>query len=146
LSRVAELVLIEVLRRHIEALPPGGTGWLAGLNDRQVGAALALVHSRPGEHWTVERIARQVGMSRTTLQDRFSQVVGEPIFGFLTKVRLHLAAREIVSSSRPIKAIAEEAGYDSARSFSRAFKRTFGVTPSRWGRRNRRRRQGASAR
>ena len=71
---------------------PGGAGWLAGLNDRYVGAALALVHGRPGEHWTVERLARQVGLSRSALAERFSQVVGEPIFGFLTQVRLQLAS------------------------------------------------------
>ena len=56
--------MIEALRRHVESLPPGGAGWLAGLNDRYVGAALAMVHGRPGEHWTVERLARQVGLSR----------------------------------------------------------------------------------
>ena len=97
LSRVAELVLIEALRRHVEDLPPGGSGWLAGLNDRYVGAALALVHGRPGEHWTVERLARQVGLSRSALAERFSLVVGEPIFGFLTRVRLQLAAHELAT-------------------------------------------------
>lgn len=139
LSRVAELVLIEALRRHVESLPPGGAGWLAGLNDRYVGAALALVHGRPGEQWTVERLARQVGLSRSALAERFSQVVGEPIFGFLTQVRLQLAAHELLTTERSIEAIAEDAGYEAVNSFSRAFKRAFGKPPSVWRRKRRRR-------
>ncbi|MDH5264595.1 MAG: AraC family transcriptional regulator [Betaproteobacteria bacterium] len=140
LSRVAELVLIEALRRHVEDLPPGGSGWLAGLNDRYVGAALALVHGRPGEHWTVERLARQVGLSRSALAERFSLVVGEPIFGFLTRVRLQLAAHELATTAHSIETIAESAGYEAVNSFSRAFKRVFGKPPSVWRRKPRRRR------
>ncbi len=140
LSRVAELVLIESLRRHVESLPPGGTGWLAGLNDRHVGAALALVHGRPGEHWTVERLARQGGLSRSALAERFSLVVGEPIFGFLTRVRLQLAAHALATTPRSIEAVAREAGYEAVNSFSRAFKRVFGKPPSVWRRKPRRRR------
>jgi len=140
LARVAELVLIEALRRHVEGLPPGGSGWLAGLNDRYVGAALALVHGRPGERWTVERLARQVGLSRSALAERFSLVVGEPIFGFLTQVRLQLAAHELLTTDHGIEAVANDAGYEAVNSFSRAFKRTFGKTPSAWRKRSRRRR------
>lgn len=140
LSRVAELVLIEALRRHVEDLPPGGSGWLAGLSDRHVGGALALVHGRPGEHWTVERLARQVGLSRSALAERFSLVVGEPIFGFLTRVRLQLAAHELATTAHSIEAVAESAGYEAADSFSRAFKRAYGKPPSVWRRKSRRRR------
>jgi AraC family transcriptional regulator, alkane utilization regulator len=140
LSRVAELVFIEALRRHVEDLPPGGSGWLAGLNDRYVGAALAIVHGRPGEQWTVERLARQVGLSRSALAERFSLVVGEPIFGFLTRVRLQLAAHELATTAQSIEAIAEGAGYEAVNSFSRAFKRAYGKPPSLWRRKSRRRR------
>lgn len=140
LSRVAELVLIETLRHHVEDLPPGGSGWLAGLNDRHVGAALAIVHGRPGEHWTVERLARQVGLSRSALAERFSLVVGEPIFGFLTRVRLQLAAHELATTAHSIEAIAEGAGYEAVNSFSRAFKRVYAKPPSVWRRKSRRKR------
>ncbi|MBK6982206.1 MAG: AraC family transcriptional regulator [Betaproteobacteria bacterium] len=140
LSRVAELVLIEALRRHVEAIAPGGSGWLAGLNDRYVGGALAVVHGRPGEHWTVERLARQVGLSRSALAERFSLVVGEPIFGFLTRVRLQLAAHELLSTTHAIETIAQGAGYEAVNSFSRAFKRVFGKPPSVWRRKFRRKR------
>ena len=137
-SRLAELVFVEAFARYVQALPPGGQGWLAGLNDRFVGRALALVHGRPAEPWTVERLGRLVGLSRSALAERFSDVMGEPIFAFLTRWRLLLAAEALLTSRRTIESIAGDAGYESAGAFSFAFKRTFGKPPSVWRRRSRR--------
>lgn len=138
-ERLAELVMIETLRRHIHALPPGGKGWLAALNDRYVARALALVHGRPAEPWTVERLGRQVGLSRSALAERFGEVMGEPIFAFLTRWRLQLAAESLLTTPRAIEAIAREAGYESASAFSHAFRRAFRKPPSVWRKRARRR-------
>jgi AraC-like DNA-binding protein len=137
-SRLAELVMIEALSRYVYWIPPGGKGWLAGLNDRFVGRALALVHGRPSEAWTVEKLGRQVGLSRSALAERFGEVMGEPIFAFLTRWRLQMAAEFLLTTSRPIGAIAHEAGYESAGAFSVAFKRVFGKPPSIWRRKHRR--------
>ena len=137
-SRLAELVVIEALSRFVYWMPVGGKGWLAGLNDRFVGRALALVHGRPSEPWTVERLGRQVGLSRSALADRFSEVMDEPIFTFLTRWRLQVAAEFLLTTPRPIEAIAREAGYESPAAFSAAFKRTFGKPPSVWRKKRRR--------
>ena len=137
-SRLAELVLIEAISRHVDWLPPGGTGWLAGLNDRYVGRALALVHGRPSEPWTVERLGRHVGLSRSALADRFSDVMGEPIFAFLTRWRLLVAAETLLTTTRAVESVAHDAGYESAGAFSAAFKRAFGKPPSIWRRQRRR--------
>lgn len=131
-SRLAEIVFVEALARHVQALPPGGKGWLAGLNDRYVGRALALVHGRPSEAWTVEKLGRQVRLSRSALAERFSDVIGEPIFAFLTRWRLQLAAEALLTTARTIESIARQAGYESAGAFSHAFKRVFGKPPSVW--------------
>ena len=139
-ARLAEVVLIEALRRHIETQPAGGTGWLAALGDRYVGAALALVHGRPGEDWTVEKLGRQVGLSRSALAERFTNRMGEPVIAFLTHVRLQLAAEELVATPRSIESVSEDAGYESVTAFSRAFKRAFGKPPSVWRVRARRKR------
>jgi AraC-like DNA-binding protein len=136
-ARLAELVMIEALSRYVYWHPPGGKGWIAGLNDRFVGRALALVHGRPSEPWTVERLGRNVGLSRSALADRFVEVMGEPIFAFLTRWRLQMAAEFLLTTTRPIGAIAHEAGYESAGAFSVAFKRVFGKPPSIWRRRRR---------
>jgi transcriptional regulator GlxA family with amidase domain len=134
---LATLVLVEALRRHVTAMAPRRNGWLEGLNDRYVGRALALVHGRPGEPWTVEKLGRQVGLSRSALADRFSDVMGEPIFAFLTRWRLQLAAEMLITTPRSIESVAHEAGYESAGAFSSAFKRQFRKPPSVW-RRSRR--------
>lgn len=131
-DRLAELVILEALRRHVNAQPAGGKGWLAGLNDRFVGRALALVHGRPSEPWTVEKLGRHVGLSRSALADRFSDVMGEPIFAFLTRWRLQLAAESLLTTPRSIESIAHEAGYESPGAFSHAFKRVFRKPPSVW--------------
>lgn len=131
-ARLAELVMIEALSRYVYWHPPGGKGWLAGLQDRFVGRALALVHGRPSDAWTVEKLGRQVGLSRSALADRFVEVMGEPIFAFLTRWRLQMAAEFLLATSRPIGSIAHEAGYESAGAFSAAFKRAFGKPPSVW--------------
>jgi AraC-like DNA-binding protein len=136
-ERLAELVLVEALRRHVQAIAPGGKGWLAALDDRYVGRALALVHGRPAEPWTVERLGRQVGLSRSALAERFSEVMGEPIIAFLTRWRLQLAAEILLATSRPIESIAREAGYESASAFSHAFRRAFRKQPSVWRKRKR---------
>ncbi|MGZ5074256.1 MAG: AraC family transcriptional regulator [Usitatibacter sp.] len=136
-SRLAELVIIEAISRHVYWLPPGGKGWLAGLNDRYVGRALALVHGRPAEPWTVERLGRHVGLSRSALAEHFSEVMGEPIFAFLTRWRLLMAAENLLTTTRGIESIAHGAGYESAGAFSAAFKRAFGKPPSIWRKRRR---------
>jgi transcriptional regulator GlxA family with amidase domain len=108
------------------------------LGDRFVGRALALVHGRPSEPWTVERLGRHVGLSRSALAERFSQVMDEPIFTFLTRWRLQVAAEYLLTTPRSIESIAHEAGYESAGAFSAAFKRVFGKPPSIWRKRSRR--------
>ena len=134
-ARLAELVLLEALARFVQSMPPGGKGWLAGLNDRYVGRALALVHGHPAEAWTVEKLGRRVGLSRSALAERFSAVMGEPIFAYLTRWRLQLAAEALRGSARPVGAIARDAGYESAGAFSAAFRRRFGKPPREWRRR-----------
>ena len=136
-ARLAEVVLVEALARYVQGLPPGGKGWLAGLNDRYVGRALALVHGQPSESWTVEKLGRQAGLSRSALAERFGEVMGEPIFAFLTRWRLQLAAEFLLTTPRSVQSIAKEAGYESAGAFSAAFKRKFGKPPTAWRRRRR---------
>ena len=132
LARLAELLFIEIVRRHIESSGAQSIGWIAALNDRYVGRALALMHARPGENWTVERLARQVGFSRSALAERFVQVLGEPPISYLSRWRLRLAAQKLVGTRRTVESIATDAGYESSGAFAHAFKRTFGKPPSIW--------------
>jgi AraC-like DNA-binding protein len=142
LAKLSELMLVEAIRRHIESLPTGETGWLAGLRDRFVGKTLALIHSKPARAWTVEELAGMVGLSRSALAERFTGLVGQPPMHYLARWRLQLAANLLRTSNRNVAAVAADVGYESEAAFSRAFKRALGATPAAW-RRARNREQSA---
>lgn len=132
LPRLTELMFVEVLRSHLQSLPSGQVGWLAALNDPVVGPALKCLHSAPQEEWTVARLARLCGASRTVLAERFTHLLGQPPMQYLTRWRLQLAAQLLKSAQTPVKAVAAQAGYESEFAFSRAFKRLFGLPPADW--------------
>lgn len=132
LARMSEMLFVDAVRRHVDSLPPDGTGWLAGLRDRFVGRALALLHAKPAEAWTIDELGRQVGLSRSALHERFVQFVGQPPMQYLAQWRMQLAAGLLRGSSSPVAAIALEVGYESEAAFARAFKRLVGQPPAAW--------------
>ena len=132
LTRMAELMFVEVVRRHMEALPPQQTGWLAGLRDPVVAPALALLHERPAHPWTLAELARAAATSRTVLAERFAQLVGVPPMQYLTQWRLQLAAEQLLRGSDKVAAVGARVGYESEAAFSRAFKRATGYAPAAW--------------
>jgi len=132
LGKLAELLFVEGVRRYVTALPEGQTGWLAGLRDRMVGRALALLHARVAHPWTTEELAREVGLSRSAFAERFTGLIGVPPMHYLANWRLQLAAVRLRESAAATAQIASEVGYESDAAFSRAFKRTFGTTPAAW--------------
>lgn len=139
LAKLSELLFVEALRRYIELLPEQETGWLAGLRDRFVGRALALLHERPGHAWTVEELAEKTGLSRSALAQRFTDILGQGPMQYLTRWRLTIAAQRLRSDTASLTSIAADSGYDSAAAFNRAFKRAFATTPAAWRRADRRR-------
>jgi len=136
LARLAEALFIETLRRHIHALPPSETGWLAGARDIRVARALALLHRRPAEPWTIAALARDVGTSRSVLAERFRHYLDESPMAYLARWRLQLAATRLQQSRQSVAAIAAEVGYESESAFNRAFRREFGAPPATYRREN----------
>jgi AraC-like DNA-binding protein len=132
LSRLSELMFVEVVRRYIISLPQEQTGWLAGLRDRHVGRALNLLHGRPAFGWTLESLAEEVGLSRSALSRRFTHFVGVPPMHYLAQWRMQVAAGLLTSSIDTIAQVATEVGYDSQAAFSRTFKKLVGNTPAIW--------------
>jgi AraC-like DNA-binding protein len=132
LMKLSELMFIDVLRRYVESLPPQDTGWLAGLRDPSVGKALTLIHDKPAHDWTVETLAQQSGVSRTVLAERFAELVGIPPMQYVAKWRMQIASGLLTAGNANIARIAAEVGYESEASFSRAFKKMNGVSPSAW--------------
>jgi len=132
LERLAEMMFVDAARRYLDGLPEDATGWLAGLRDRYVGKALALMHERPEHGWSVDDLAREVALSRSAFHERFVQYVGQPPMQYLANWRIQVGARLLRESSRNVAAIALDVGYDSEAAFSRAFRRTMGKPPAAW--------------
>ena len=132
LTRLAEVMFIEVLRRYLDELPPGQTGWLAGLRDEVVGRALTLLHGQPGHPWTLAYLAREAASSRSSLAKRFALLVGQPPMQYLTQWRMQVAANLLAQSGAKVATIGAEVGYDSEAAFSRAFKKATGLAPGAW--------------
>ncbi len=132
LTRMAELMFIEVLRRHLEGLGGERTGWLAGLRDPVVGIALMRIHERPAHDWSLATLAREVAASRSVLAERFTQLVGMPVMQYLAQWRLQVAAGLLLRGNASIASVGRQVGYESEAAFSRAFKRAIGESPAKW--------------
>lgn len=132
LGRMMELLFLEVLRRHAARLPPSARGVLAASRDPLVSRALTRIHREAGRRWTVEALAAEVASSRTVLNERFRQVMGMAPIEYLTSWRMQLASERLRGARVSIARIAEEVGYESEASFSRAFRRVMGMSPGAW--------------
>ncbi len=132
LERLSEMVFVDAARRYLASLDDAATGWLAALRDRRVGHALALMHERPADDWSVDRLGHAVGLSRSALHERFLSLVGQPPMQYLADWRIQCAASLLRHSDAPVLVVAQEVGYDSEAAFSRAFKRMVGQPPATW--------------
>lgn len=127
-NRLTEVLFIQIVRAYM-LQNEVSEGYLAALKDGQISEALRIIHSAPQISWTLENIARNIGMSRSAFARRFKQLVGLTPMDYLTRWRME-KARELLNNRKlSIIDIAEQVGYLSEAAFSRAFKRRFRQTP-----------------
>lgn len=129
ITRLADILVIQAIRTWVESVREEKTGWIAALHDRRLGMALSLMHRHPERGWSVETLARETGMSRSGFSARFTGMVGESVFTYLTGLRMQLAFRELCRGSESLAKIAERVGYSSEPAFNRAFRRVVGIPP-----------------
>jgi AraC-like DNA-binding protein len=132
IKRLAELVVIELVRFALPRLPVGGRNWLEGLTDKHIGQSIAIMHADMKHNWTLQKLASEVGMSRSVFVERFTKLVGEAPFSYLRRIRIYHAAQQLQSTKSAIIDIAEAVGYGSESAFNKAFVREMGVTPARY--------------
>jgi pimeloyl-ACP methyl ester carboxylesterase/AraC-like DNA-binding protein len=132
IARLSELFFAEAIRRYMDGLAPGEGGWLAGLKDPAVAKALAIIHSRFAEELDVETIARDAGVSRTVLGERFAQLIGEPPMRYCARWRMRVAANMLRDGKQNAANVAYSVGFNSEAAFTRAFKREYGEPPATW--------------
>ncbi|EKU97480.1 DNA-binding domain-containing protein, AraC-type [Leptolyngbya sp. PCC 7375] len=132
LTRLIEMMFIEILRGQLQAQATSQSSSLAALNDPIVGQVLTRFHSDPAYPWTVPELASQINLSRSALAQRFTQLLGHPPMQYLTQWRLQLASQYLQNSNAGIAKIATQVGYESEAAFNRAFKRYVGMPPGTW--------------
>ncbi len=129
ITRLADILVIYSLREWLESINDDRSAWLSALKDPSLGRAMSAIHQSPDKAWTVATLAMEAGMSRTSFAERFKGVVGESPLQYLTQWRMMLARTRLRSTRDTRLAIAMDLGYQSEAAFSRAYKKTMGVTP-----------------
>jgi AraC-like DNA-binding protein len=129
-DRLFEVVLIQILRTLMDS-GAVAQGLLAGLVDPRLARSLVALHAAPARAWTLERLARSAGMSRSSYAATFRDVVGATPGDYVSGWRL-LLAQDALRRGRPLKLIVDEVGYGSAAALSRAFKAGCGLSPRAW--------------
>lgn len=134
-QHLAHMMLLQALRLYLAEGDGQNVGWLFALADPQIAAAIGAVHADPGARWTLQALAEQAGMSRSSFAQKFKATVGSSPMDYLTRWRMLLAGDRLANASEPVSVIALSLGYDSESAFSTAFKRVIGCSPRRYGRR-----------
>jgi AraC-like DNA-binding protein len=132
ISRLMELLLVELLRNETQSAHTSQVGLLRGLADPVIARALALMHEDVAQPWTVAQLARSCGCSRSAFNQRFTDVVGVAPIRYLQRWRIALAKEELRLGQRSIAEIAFLVGFQSGGAFSTAFTRAVGCSPSRF--------------
>jgi AraC-like DNA-binding protein len=132
LSRLTEVLFVEVLRNWIKSLAPGEGGWLGAMADPYIGPALQLIHERLDRPWILEDLGQRVGLGRSAFAARFTKLVGQSMYHYLIGRRMEEAASLLESSDDGIARIAARVGYETAAAFSKVFHRHHGLTPGRY--------------
>ena len=127
-ERLCDSLLVLVVRHCIETCLVQ-QGVFAAMQDRRLATVLALIHGEPWQPWTLAKLCSRGGLSKTVLAERFTRPVGTSPIDYLTTWRMQIAARWLKESGMTIERVAERCGYDSVSAFSKAFKRSFGMSP-----------------
>jgi AraC-like DNA-binding protein len=130
LDRLLDLLLVAALRAIFARADAGVPSWYRAHDDPVVGRALRLLHGAPAHPWTVAELAAGAGVSRALFARRFHERVGEPPMAFLTSWRMALAADLLREDGATVGSVARRVGYGSPFTFSTAFKRAHGMSPT----------------
>jgi len=130
IQHLFDALFVYLVRAWSDEVRPQHQRWLSRLKEPALTRAMSRIHSHPARAWTVETLAREAGLSRAAFARRFTEQVGEPPLAYLTRWRMIVATRLLNSSEASLAEIAGQVGYESEFAFSRAFKRTRGVSPA----------------
>ena len=127
-NRLTEIVLIELIR--ISFGRSEQSQFVAALNDENISLSLKFLHGAPQQNWTLDSLSEQVGMSRAVFAKRFKSLVGQPMFEYLTQLRVQKAKGLLKTTGLSPYDVATKVGYSSDLAFTKVFKKHVGVTPT----------------
>jgi AraC-like DNA-binding protein len=131
-GRLSEMLFAEAVRSYAAGLPEEEKGFIKGIDDQYVGRALAALHDRLDEDWTVDALADEAGLSRSAFVERFTEAMGLPPMKYITQSRLQQAKQLLRDGHLAVAQVAAKVGYEAEEAFNRAFKRQFGLPPAKW--------------
>ena len=129
-NKLTEVVLVELIRINFGRKDQ--SRFVAALSDKRIAKALQQLHSNPDMAWTLEKMSQEVGMSRAAFARRFKDLVGQPMFEYLTRLRIQRAGELLRETKLPLYEIASQVGYESDLAFTKTFKKHAGTTPTRF--------------
>ena len=121
-----------ILRHQVESMLPSRAD--GEYSDEAVALASlwGRVVDRPRGPWDAESLASSLGASRTSLYRMVKRQHGSSPGRMVERLRMDEACRLLSESGHSVEIIADQVGYASAFSFSAAFKRIVGLSPSRF--------------
>jgi len=128
IDRLTEVLFIQILRNYVQ-IDQSKISYMSALNDSKIGPILNQIHAEEHAQWTVEKLANEASLSRSSFTERFIRLVGEPPKTYLINWRMQKAKTKLESTELSMFKISESAGYSSESAFSKAFKQYFNVTP-----------------
>jgi AraC-like DNA-binding protein len=131
-AKLADVFLAQALRSYLIGAQQAGLLRLEPPADPPIETAVALIRDQPARQWTVDTLAREVGMSRTLFCTRFRATVGESPMRHLARIRLGQAAGYLTTTKLSVDAIARRTGYGTSAALSKAFRREYETSPGRY--------------
>ena len=126
------LMFVHALRQHIDTADVDALGWLGGLKDPPIAAALRSIHAAPEQPWTLQALAAIAGMSRSAFALRFRQAVGQAPVAYASRWRMRVAALRLKNTVSSVSRIAASLGFLSDAAFGAAFRRVYGMSPGQY--------------
>lgn len=128
IDKLSEVLFIHVVRTYMQQQRTS-SGFIAALADKQISNALASFHATPDKTWSVESLASEAGMSRSTFAEKFNKLVTMTPMAYVTCWRMQTAHRLLAENKEPVIKVAEQSGYKSEAAFAKVFKKHFGYGP-----------------
>jgi len=127
---LTELLLIQILRVLLKGNRTPATGWWQAMRDPPIAAAVAAIHEKPEQAWSLESLAAKAGLSRSVFAARFRKRMGETPMAYVAQCRLRLASHFLQETDLSVSEVSQRLGYASAAAFNRAFKRKYRLAPT----------------